>query len=266
MTTCLPALPDDRAARHAAPHSPGPEAGVSVVRALATRPRAVFVMGERCSGTTYIEALALANLGLVRAPLNQWKHGFLALDAVPADVLVLAVCRDAAAWVRSLYARPWHTTPDRRALDFETFIRAEWRTAIDPHFRHGRYVGKAHMRQVLQHDRHPLTGLPFASPFHLRRAKLAALHGLCRRGINVVFARLETIVADPGGYLAQVAQAFDLDRDPGLPPRVPDRRLGGIATWAQRGKVAPDRLAPGDRAFMRSVLDLDHEAALGYRY
>lgn len=243
---------------------PFSESGLHIVRAVDQRPTSFLVMGERCSGTNLLDALASRNFDLTRAKLHQWKHGFVGVDAVPSHCLILAICRNAVSWIRSLYERPWHTTDEMRALDFSSFIRAEWQTRIDRRFKHGMYIGKRQMQRPVQQDRHPITGRTFTNAFELRKVKLAALGGLCERDVNVAFVRLETLVASPEAYLQSVAKAFQLE----LPDQIamPDKRLGGIGSWAGRNKQAPKTLTNVDMDFMRSQLDLEHEATLGYRY
>jgi hypothetical protein len=53
-----------------------------------------------------------------------WKHGFAQALAIPADLAVICVTRNAADWALSMHAKPWHAVPALQALAFSDFIRA----------------------------------------------------------------------------------------------------------------------------------------------
>ena len=51
--------------------------------------------------------------------------------------MLVLVVRRAEDWVRSLFARPWHTTPAMQMLEASDFLRAPWETVVD----HPRILG-----------------------------------------------------------------------------------------------------------------------------
>ena len=223
------------------------------------------VLGERCSGTNFLDALVAHNLDLERAAPFPWKHGFPAAPAVAPDTLVLVIFRDALDWVRSLFARPWHTTDALRALPFDRFLRAEWDTLVD----RGAYFGlpedDPRVGRPLRHDRHPITGRAFGNPLLVRNARTAAFLGLAGVGINLVFTRLEWLAARPDAFLDAVATRFTLRRRGRT--AVPQHWFGW--RWPERERqirMPPPGLAPADRAFALGQLDLRQEERLGYTY
>ncbi|MEX0284893.1 MAG: hypothetical protein AB3N23_09810 [Paracoccaceae bacterium] len=222
------------------------------------------VLGERSSGTNFLQRLIGRNTSLERTDELGWKHGFGQMIAVPRDMFVVCMVRNPERWVLSMYNKPWHTTPDMQRLSISDFIRAEWRSAFDK----PRYLGRlrrGYVGQPLQQDRHPLTGKPFANIFALRQAKLQYLLSFTARDCNCVFLRLEDAQADPQATMEKMAAALELTS-----PHAAFRPVKKPQGWRFRTAVgerptAPDRLSDEDRAYMWSALDQAQEAALGYK-
>lgn len=222
------------------------------------------VLGERSSGTNFVKRLLGRNLGLQPTELLGWKHGFCQTDAIPADLAVICVVRNAQDWVRSMHARPWHCSTTMQALEFAAFIRAPWDTVID----RPRYFETAAERgvvgQPLQYDRDPVSGARFENIFALRRAKLDGLLGYFNRHTATLMLRMEVAQAAPEAtldtLLAALAQPARTAAFRPVLKRLGSKFKPAIAARPQ----TPDRLAPLDRAFMASQLDPEAEARLGY--
>lgn len=240
------------------------QTGVSIHPGQATRLTRFQVLGERSSGTNLMQRLMTRNSGLRASDVLGWKHGFAQMLAIPADLLVVCMVRDPAAWALSMYAKPWHTTPAMQGLGFSDFIRAPWETVIDRprYFRGAREAGL--VGQVLQQDRDPVTGAQFANLFALRRRKLQSLLSYPERGGTCVVLRTETLQAAPEAVLGQIVEALSLPGSEGAFRGV-HRRLGSKFKPAVAERPAtPTEISPEDRAFMWTQLDRDLEAALGY--
>lgn len=224
------------------------------------------MLGERSTGTNLVKRLMLRNSGLTPTEALGWKHGHPHALAIPADLAVICMLRNAADWALSMHAKPWHTTPQMQALEFSDFIRAPWTTIID----RPRYFEGAEQQgligQPLQLDRSSLTGDPYANLFALRRAKQAGLLSYLNRACTCVILRAETIQAAQQPTMDRLRAAL------GQPPRTAafrpvGKRLGSKfkAAIATRPNT-PESLSDIDRAFLISQLDKTAEAALGYRY
>ncbi|MEO0632901.1 MAG: hypothetical protein AAFY52_02050 [Pseudomonadota bacterium] len=223
------------------------------------------VLGERGSGTNYITKILTLNTSLKPTDMLGWKHGFPHMLAVPFDMAVICMVRRADNWARSLFETPWHSTARVQALPFSDFIRAPWDTVIDkPKYFKG--VFQPMMRMApLQHDRHPLTGAMFENVFALRQAKVSALVSMLGRDCPVVFLRMEEFQADPQASLAAICDAL------GTTPRdefTPFLRRQG---WRFKSSVPqrpslPDAWSDDDYAFLKSSVDPEQEAQLGYSY
>ncbi|SMX44849.1 hypothetical protein [Maliponia aquimaris] len=224
------------------------------------------VFGERSSGTNFVKRLVGRNTAMTPIEDLGWKHGFVQMTAIPGDVAILCTVRDARAWALSMHAKPWHCPPDMQALALPDFLRAEWATVAD-HKRYFPQVGAlGGTGMPLQQDRHPLTGMPFANLFALRRAKLEALLSFMNRGCTVALIRMETVQAAPEAFVDALRRGLGLP-PPDTPFRPVIKRLGSKFRPAVTPRPdTPAALAPDDLALLRRQVDLGTETALGYDY
>ena len=222
------------------------------------------MLGERSSGTNLAKKLLARNAPMQPTEALGWKHGYPSALAIPADLAVICMVRNAAAWALSMHAKPWHTVPALQALAFPAFIRAPWETVID----RARYFdgGEALVGQPLQGDRDPLTGRVAPNLFALRRAKLAGLLSYLDRGCTCALIRTETLQADPEGTIRRLLAGLGLPESP-EPFRGVTKRLGArFKPSVERRPPTPREIGDEDRAFLRAELDLPLEAKLGYSY
>lgn len=236
-------------------------------RVSATPPRLVQVVGERGSGTNVVRKTIEKNTALIRTEGLGWKHGFPTMVAIPRELLVVCVVRDARAWALSMHKRPWHAHPDMQALPFAEFIRAEWRSIVDRSEDFEQIHPEMQVQgQPLQYDRHPLTGRPFGNLFALRRAKMEAVLGMANRGCDLALIQLETLQRAPEAALDALCRAFGLPapRDPFRPVT---RRMGHRFRHSVKERPeTPQEMDAADLAFLKAELDSEVEAALGYAY
>ncbi len=225
------------------------------------------VLGERGSGTNIVRKIMEKNLSLMRVEGLGWKHGFPHMVAIPDDLLVVCVVRNAHDWALSMHKRPWHVDPDLQKLDFSDFIRAEWRSIVDRPADFELLSDELNAQgATLQFDRHPITGLPLKNLFDLRREKLAALEGMTNRGCSFVVVQMETFLAMGEDYLHTLCEAFDLKRK-GPNYKTVKRRMGNKWNQSVRNhRITPEAMPDADVAFMLDQLDLSAEARFGYTY
>ncbi|MGX9354471.1 hypothetical protein ACS3SW_04720 [Roseobacteraceae bacterium S113] len=231
-------------------------------------PKWFQVMGERASGTNYVRKLTSMNLRMTRTEALGWKHAFPSMVAIPNDFLVICCVRNAHDWALSMHKRPWHLAPSSQAADFSSFIRAPWKGIVDrpEDFEQIHEEALPGARgQLLQFDRHPITGSAFPNLFALRRAKLTALAGMMNRHHSVVFLQMEHVTAKPDEYLRTLQSAL------GTPfkhdhLKKPKRRMGNNFNRSVDAPETPKAMSEEDRAFMLSELDLRLERLMGYSY
>lgn len=228
--------------------------------------RRFIVIGERSSGTNYVNRLLARNVPLTPTDAFGWKHGHPQMLAVPPDLVVVVAVRRADDWARSMFAKPWHTRPDMQRLPFSEFLRAPWDTIIDRLRYFEAHAPELALGEPLQLDRDVATGQCYANLFALRRGKLASHLTYLNRDCNMCLVRMEDAVSDPGRFLSGFLVGF------GLPPladapRLVMKRLGARFQPAAADRPAlPEALSGADLAFLRAECDLDLEARLGYRY
>lgn len=160
----------------------------------------VQVLGERCSGTNFTEALLLENLPVHEGHSFGWKHGFPAFLAAAPDTVYVVVYREVFGWLKSMYDKPWHAVPVVAALTFSEFIRAEWHSTVDERFQLAADDPANH--QILQQDRHPITGQPPRNLLELRKWKAEALLGLSARGSRLCIGPMIESSLIPWGWSA----------------------------------------------------------------
>lgn len=224
------------------------------------------VLGERSSGTNFVKRILGRNTPLTPTEALGWKHGFPNATAIPADMVVVVCIRDARAWARSMHSKPWHSEAPIQRLEFSDFLRTEWRTVADK----DRYFpndAKLGIRgQILQHDRHPLTGQPFPNLFALRRAKLWGHLSYLNRGCSIVLCRMEEAIAEPATFLTRFRESMGLPASD-VPPQKIVKRLGANFRPAVTERPATPKAFPeADLPFLRAELVVKLESALGYDY
>ena len=224
------------------------------------------VFGERSSGTNFIKRLIGRNTPLQPTEALGWKHAAPQMTAIPRDLAVVCVVRDARAWALSMHAKPWHCPPEMQALAFSDFIRAEWRSIADRARYFPQLAEVGGEGQPLQLDRDPLTGRPHANLFALRRAKLSGILSFLERDCSVIFTRLESVQSSPEGFLDAMRNALDLPASDGaLRPVV--KRLGAKFLPSMHPRPAtPTALTEDDLRFLCAETDPVQEAAFGYSY
>ena len=176
-------------------------------------PSCFQVIGERCSGTNYLQQLILANTGLTVTNIAGWKHGFPVFAALPDTVVLIVIVRNAASWARGMFIKPWHASPEMLDLDYDSFIRHRWNSYVDHSNNFDLPPGDDRVGKPLQYDRHPLTGVVFENIFQLRRAKLEAHRGILSRDVNSTITTHERLLRDPEGFINQFAEVFSLSKN-----------------------------------------------------
>ncbi|WP_300436910.1 hypothetical protein [uncultured Mameliella sp.] len=230
------------------------------------QPRRFQVFGERSSGTNFVKRLVARNSALTPTDDMGWKHGFPHMTAIPADMLVICCVRDARAWSLSMHAKPWHCPPAMQLLPFAAFLRAEWATIADRKRYFPQVATLGGIGQPLQHDRHPLTGRPFANLLAMRQAKLSALLSFFERDCSVLFCRLEAVQAAPEHFVTALSEHFALPVHE-QPFRPVVKRLGSkfLPAVPERPET-PHSFPEAELPFLRAEVDLPTETALGYDY
>jgi hypothetical protein len=229
-----------------------------------------YVYGERNSGTNYVQNLILRNCvhatsgARLHNPDNRatlgWKHGFPSLIGAPSDVLAIVVYRDPIAWLHSMMRNPWHGAQHLHGLPFSQFIREEWAAMVDD-TRFGVTESSPIWHREMMSERDPATGLRFANVMRLRNAKNRGFATLDHRFSNILRVNYESVLANPEVFLNALCATYGLRRLDQFDPIIHDR---GLPTRGNYTAAPLPFTNAADLDFIRSELDLDLEASLGY--
>lgn len=223
------------------------------------------VLGERSSGTNLLNLAMKRSLELSPSKLMGWKHSCFNTLAIPSDMLIVVVTRNAFSWARSMHSKPWHTTAELQSLAFSDFIRAKWNTTVDRADYFGLKKPDQRIGMPLQLDRHPITGAMFDNIFHMRNVKTAAWLGLAARDCNFAILQLETFQTNSQKVIEELATTFDVAQSGPVRPII--RRLGSrFKPKVKDRPMPPQNISGPDQEFILSQLDLSQEETLGYSY
>lgn len=147
----------------------------------AVTPKQFYVIGERGSGTNFVDHALRTCLEINSVNTYGWKHGFPTYPAYDPSTLYVLVVRNVMDWIKSLYRRPHETGNRYKEVTFSQFIRMKWEGRFNRYSLTPERIADERIDQfkhlfggVLQYDRDPITGKRFANPMKLRTAKMRA--------------------------------------------------------------------------------------------
>ena len=129
------------------------------------------ILGERCSGTNYLESLITKNFDVEVTWEYGWKHFFGFNDLANSDdTLFIGIVRDPHTWMNSLWREKHHLQPGLRS-NIKSYLNEEFWSYYDAikHKSTGLY-GKERME-----DRNIYTGHRYENIFEMRKTKLKYL-------------------------------------------------------------------------------------------
>jgi len=260
------------------------------------------VLGERSSGTNYLDTLLGNNLAIKPRAQFQWKHGYPITHFIPRTHLTIVSFRDPLDWLRSMHKKPWHAPQDMWQMPFSAFLRSPWRSEVDDwiirddlrelrrlehplryaaariwnHYLRPRYdvhrgwvtssdtARAASFGLPVQHDLHPVDGTPFANVLHLRNAKMRGFLSLRHRACNYVFVRFEEVRANPEAFVEMLHREFGVARAGPFKPV--EKWLGTLPPDQEirQSGDSPETISEDDLSFVRDTLDMEQEAQVGY--
>lgn len=191
-----------------------------------TRPIEFAIIGERCSGTNFIQALISLNISSLPSLYDNKKIGkreeILHKHFIPwlelknfghpllshqediswlssyQETLFIFVVRNPYDWVRSFYQNPWHVDLERFYLenqrDFFSFLSNEW------HVLNKKEPWDESLAYLCDHC-NPYTNQPFSNVLELRTYKILNALRLGQIVSNFVFVSYEKVLEDPKGFI-----------------------------------------------------------------
>lgn len=246
------------------------------------------VLGERCSGTNFLNTLIGNNFPnasrlkfLESTRLNKhfipwlfdeasvYKHLYYPFPS--ENVLYVVVIRNVFDWVRSFYREPHHMNESQNKNGFTGFITQIWTPKDcsayfqslnpwevilgEPGYKNG------DMLCSLIDGEDPLTHKPFENILQLRARKYQNYLRLGNFVNNVIYVKYEDVNNDPQGFVNYLANFFEGRAESFVP----------VLTYKgfNKEKYIPKTYAyleDADKKFMLAEMDLDLEASFGYEY
>lgn len=170
------------------------------------------ILGERCSGTNFLQYLLLENFDIQVTWRTGWKHFFgheenVRLIQENPDVLFLGIVRNPIDFLMSFYSHKHHQPPARTS-DLRTFLTSEF---YSMEINRDGQLGPVEIME----DRNFATGdkRRFKNIFEMRSFKNRFLFEFMPQlARHYQFIRYEDLKSDPRAFLANLGSRFSLKR------------------------------------------------------
>lgn len=129
------------------------------------------ILGERCSGTNFLESAMIENFDVELTWEYEFKHFFGFNEFINSDdVLFIGIVRDPYAWINSLYIKKYHLSPELRKNVFNYLNKPFWSFFDTKESKRNGQYGKE-----IMHDRHIYTKERYENIYDCRKTKLRYL-------------------------------------------------------------------------------------------
>jgi len=198
------------------------------------------ILGERHSGTNFLQKLITQNLQIDVTWHCGWKHffGFNAPCMIKSkNTLFVGIIRNPYDWIMAMRKKPHHVHPDNLS-SIESFLFNEWSSIY-------------HMYKEITEDRNIITGLKYNNIFELRQTKAEYLYFkaplMCS---NYIFIRYEDLLYSARSILNLISCKFHIPFKPTGKIKVIDKK--------------PYVIDPSTKLLIDNNLHWDIENLLGY--
>ena len=223
----------------------------------------ICVVGERVSGTCFVQSLLTSNTNLKSVSTYGHKHFYQDIDLIrktdTSDTLFVFVSRDILEWLSSFKENTFHADkPLRNCKDMSSFLRMEWKCIYDT--TSGTAETSAQYGQEMMFERDPSDGKRFVNVVKMRNSKLRHFLSIRDHVENYVHARYEDVRDDPEKFVHGICDRYARSRDKTFVP---------VDTVRGKGRVPYTRtiypqMSAEDVDFVISNVDADLESLLGY--
>jgi hypothetical protein len=208
------------------------------------------ILGERCSGTNFLEHAILNNFELEITWKYGWKHFFGFSDYTDSEnVLFISIVRDPEQWLSSFYKQKFHLNIEMRK-NWTNFLTSScW--SYDDEFGSG---------SEIMEDRNIQTKERYKNIFEMRKIKaLFMLDELPKKVKNSILIRYEDLLNNYQEVLNEIQLKFSLKRK--------HKKIVYIDKYRGNGdKFLPKKYSIPDeyRKIYDRELDKEVEKRLGY--
>ena len=227
----------------------------------------IRLMGERCSGTTYVQGLLLNNFPSQHLVASK-KH-FLPwfnltafnipkkskeaeeldfLGKLTDSCLLVLVVRDPYDWLRSFYSHPWHVNGDKMLhKGFLNFLQHEWRASDKKTYYSVDHWNPYHQRR-------------FRNVLELRKYKTLNYLQIGILAKNFLVVRYEDVAKNPQDFIRFVSENFNMQSAD---------RFANVLTYKNENKknYRPAKYDPfqvEEFLFVNKGIDWNTERLIGY--
>ena len=148
------------------------------------------IIGERCSGTHFLQYAITTNFKLTYTRLDKHFFGFSKLH----NEITLCIIRDPVEWIDSFFKKPFHVPKENKNID--NFLNNEWRSIHD----------NTPDTEIME-DRHIITKERYKNIFELRKTKIEYFLNLSG---NVMIIKYEDLRDDYKNTLDAICSRFNL--------------------------------------------------------
>jgi hypothetical protein len=165
------------------------------------------ILGERCSGTNFLEKSILSNFDIELTWEYGYKHFFGYHDYKNNDgTLFIGIVRDPFKWMNSLYRLPHHLQ-EKLKINPNTFLQEEFWSYYDVKEIHGTDFGSEIMV-----DRNIYTGERYKNIFECREIKCKFLLDDMKKKVkNFILIRYEDLRDNYAQTLQLIKNKFSLE-------------------------------------------------------
>ena len=163
------------------------------------------ILGERCSGTNFLERAISKNFNLDVTWDYGWKH-FFGIESYDNsdDTLFIGIVREPVAWMNSLYKNPHHLQDDLRK-NTENFLNKQFWSYFDGS-NHTNYGNE------IMGDRNIYTGKRYKNIFEMRKTKLNFLiNDMLNKVKHYILIKYEDLLEKYEPTLINIKTNFNLD-------------------------------------------------------
>lgn len=224
----------------------------------------ICILGERTSGTTFIQALISSNTDVKFNSSFGHKHFRQDIDKIEktdtSQILFIFITRDVLQWLQSLNVNTFHADlPLRRCTDFSKFIRMEWKCIEDETSGVSQLDKK--YGQEMMYERDPITGERFSNAIKMRTSKIQHyLVDVSSKVEHFEHVRYESVRDDPQEWLRKICEKYYIRLKPKFVPITSVRGKGRVQYSV---KEYPE-ICKEDQEYILNEICIETEEYIGY--
>ena len=194
-----------------------------------TKISSFVLMGERCSGTKFVNSLVSANLNIKgdqlfhkhflpwlnvskRAKINPYQLTNTETTQLfnnTEHILFIFLVRDPYDWIRSFYQHPYHVKGEL-TKDFSTFISSNWEC----------YWQESNPEITKIDNWNPWTGRKFINVLELRKYKNLNFIQVSSLVKNYLLVRYEDVRDNQEGFIEFISSFYSIEKNEDFKPNL----------------------------------------------